>query len=264
MMELEQGDDDEKEEKRKLVDLWIKYLADWFPDLERKTYFVPPLHVNAKRLTGTSTESKAYSAVSDMSELAFQEEEISTSDIRYEHAQSLVVNRLHDFLTNSETEEVMVVLTKYEVSHYMDKSVTGDEMTKNQRKRRRLSNDRDLPSHYFPVPRESDEKGIQRGRFDILIIHKQYGFIVIQVKAIGDREMGESLNEAVMKRISKAKMKTEHLEKVLKHIISDVTVNIPISSVLALPHLDRRLLESALMKANDENAMTVSILYLIW
>ena len=170
------AEDRVKQQRQKLVERWVEQLPDWFPDLCTKTHFVPPIHVNKtkeKNLALSNTDPGSRHS-GDLTHVT----ETKQSDFRDDRAQ-LSVERVFWNLSGQRPEDVMVVLSKFSLDNYMNKTLLGacGEKRKGKKsKKAKVSNPK--VKDFFPTPTDAR---LQRGDFDILIVHKEYGFIIIEV-----------------------------------------------------------------------------------
>lgn len=250
---------DQKDKKKDLIDTWIRHLDNWFPHLNEKTYFVPPLHVNiialAPHQRGTDSKDITYDGKDNRG--VFEQNQTLTSDERDNRAQLSTIHSLWHLANNRQPPEKMVVLTRYGVGNYLDKTLTGESRSKKRKITRTAAN---VPSLLFPVPRESEDLSIRRGDFDILIIHHEFGFIIIEVKTLGDREGNPNFMTVLENKLSQAVKQLNRLERTLRYIVNDVKdVKIPVTKALALPHIDREKLSAALHNTSNVELQKVCL-----
>ncbi|KAK7105162.1 uncharacterized protein [Littorina saxatilis] len=107
----------------------------------------------------------------------------------------------------------------------------------------------------FNRPRDLDPN-LQRGRFDILIIHPQKGFMIFKVKATGDAfglspylQSLTGQHDVIRKKLKTALEQLNKEEEVLRYLISDLNAgNIPVTKGLMLPNLKKQTVRLALMQ----------------
>ncbi|XP_070183437.1 uncharacterized protein [Littorina saxatilis] len=162
---------------------------------------------------------------------------LQDSDVRDEETQQQVLRCL-----NKLTGEVMFVLSQFNFRSYLSNPEYADAVA-------------DLPR---PVGLKSQNK--HRGDFDILIIHREYGIIVAEIKSVGNNfstiQMPEDKqDEMVAKRIQQSIKQLYKADDVLNHLLSDVSTKLTIKKTVMLPNIDnvqltRVLLNSPELKTN--------------
>ena len=97
------------------------------------------------------------------------------------------------------------------------------------------------------LPRPSTmTPGHQDGEFDVLIIHKQYGLIVGEVKSVGaDPQKISDLGKAIQSRVGKAVKQLERSAGVLRHVVKDMDP-VNVTKILMLPNVTSDQLLQAL------------------
>lgn len=277
-----------KEQKLIIESQWKKLVLVWLPDLLCTTYFVPPAHFNKLKLTRVTLECKqnsvkhgeTYKSQRRTSEV-IQQDETQFSDLRDDRAQLTILDNLHKLAEGRQPKEVMVVFSNFSLDNYMNKTLTGGR----RKKRKRSDDPSQLPENIFPVPSKHLDPSLQRGDFDIFIIHKDAGFIVMEVKAFGDdaiendhnnvgEEVGaEGVNTTVSdddkkdfhktlkEKVMEALGQLDKLRKALEHIISDmVDVDVVQKRLLALPNVHRKCLQKVVEE--DEEVKQVSFTHI--
>nr|KAG5692431.1 hypothetical protein BaRGS_013020 [Batillaria attramentaria] len=102
----------------------------------------------------------------------------------------------------------------------------------------------------FPRPIDLKKENKHRGDFDMIIIHRKYGLIISEIKAIGD-SLGkldeQEKNDKILEKVQKALSQLDKAEQVLQHLVSDLRSPKPkISKVLMLPNISRQDLKQAI------------------
>ncbi|XP_005112279.1 uncharacterized protein LOC101862849 [Aplysia californica] len=90
-----------------------------------------------------------------------------------------------------------------------------------------------------------------RAEHDCLILHKEYGIIVVCIKAIGDTfsvwgATEEGKLDSTVRILAKAVKQLEREEAMIRHVTSDLDPNIACHKLIALPNLTRDLVKKAL------------------
>lgn len=90
----------------------------------------------------------------------------------------------------------------------------------------------------------------RRGDFDVLLIHRHYGFFVCEVKAFGAN--AEELNmsddvkhENIRKKLKQAVEQLDKAEAMLSHLVSDITSGVLVSKTIAFPNVTALQLQQA-------------------
>lgn len=80
----------------------------------------------------------------------------------------------------------------------------------------------------------------RQGDFNVLLIHKNYGFVICEVKAVSYNTVAEEQEKQVAGVTKKLKEAAEHLKKaeaMLKHLVSDIATGIRITTTIACPNI---------------------------
>nr|KAG5701949.1 hypothetical protein BaRGS_034531 [Batillaria attramentaria] len=95
------------------------------------------------------------------------------------------------------------------------------------------------------LPRPSDlPESYRRGDFDVIIIHRHYGLLIGEIKAIGLDDAFFQKVEAdreadIANRVLRAIKQLNKSETVVKHLISDVAPSVSVRKTLILPYITR-------------------------
>lgn len=95
---------------------------------------------------------------------------------------------------------------------------------------------------HLPIPSnlpEKYQKSWRQGDFDVLLIHRQYGFVVFEVKAVGINDETTELeqDEQVSKKLNEAAEQLIKAEAMLSHLVSDIDSGVRITKTIACPNL---------------------------
>lgn len=96
----------------------------------------------------------------------------------------------------------------------------------------------------LPRPINLRSKNIDRGDFDVLIIHRRHGILVGEIKAIGDRISPSDRD--VKKRVERAINQLQKADEVLRHLVSDLQTAPRVQTTLMLPNISRAQLQRVL------------------
>lgn len=154
--------------------------------------------------------------------------------IRDDRAQQHVLYCLRKW-ADIHLEEVMVVLSQLQYSDYLSKPSFAE-----------------LVKH---LPKPRDMKSC-RGDFDVLIIHKQFGIIVLEIKSIGinadelNLQDSDQVNE-IRKKVEKGIEQLTKAERVLSHLVNDMETEIFIRKSIILPYVTTSQLRQAVIRNED-------------
>lgn len=142
------------------------------------------------------------------------------SDVRDDLAQQLILNCLRALA--DQRQEVMMVVSHFQFAQFLSKY---NFATACQSFPRLV----DLPNQF------------RRGDVDVLIIHKQHGLIIGEVKNVGAnfKKLGmteEKENEVLAKKVHAAVRQLDKAETVLRHLVSDLP-DVCITKTLMLPSI---------------------------
>lgn len=90
----------------------------------------------------------------------------------------------------------------------------------------------------------------RQGDFDILLIHKDYGCIILKIKAVSETHE-EQQTERVAKVLKEATEQLEKEEVMLSHLLSDIASDVRITTTIACPNLTAQHIENVI-SANQE------------
>ncbi|XP_025113497.1 uncharacterized protein LOC112575719 [Pomacea canaliculata] len=95
----------------------------------------------------------------------------------------------------------------------------------------------------------------KQGDFDVLLIHRQYGLVVCEVKAFGDNIQSvnmsqQDIDENIRKKLTEAVSQLDKAEAMLSHLVSDIAPGLPVTKVIAFPNLTARQLQQAISGDN--------------
>lgn len=91
----------------------------------------------------------------------------------------------------------------------------------------------------------------KRGDFDVLLVHRQYGLVVCEVKSFGGNveELNmtqEEMDAQIQRKLKKASNQLKKAEAVLSYIVSDIASGLRITQVIALPNITSARVKRAL------------------
>ncbi|XP_025090196.1 uncharacterized protein LOC112561749 isoform X2 [Pomacea canaliculata] len=198
-------------------------VREMYPNILTSSYFVPSvfmhrthyssLHFAGQKVAIPETPRTTHPANAGFIFLA--------SDVRDDEAHQHILHCLHHLA--KERGEVMFVL-----SHLQYKDYLGEPC---------------YASAVAHLKRPIDLK--RRGDFDMLIIHRCFGLVVGEVKAVGVN-VDTDMDKAIVKRIGKAILQLGKAEAVLKHIVSDKSPAPAIRKVMMMPNVSKETLQRVL------------------
>ncbi|KAK7106665.1 hypothetical protein V1264_017893 [Littorina saxatilis] len=204
-----------------LVDI-VKQL---YPDALTRTVVVPPVHLNrvpynTDTVPGTDQEV----LVLPSSEQLQQQQ----GNIQADFAQQHVLHNLQQL--GDSGKEVMFVVSELNFKDYLNKPFYAKHTGK-------------LPKP-ATLPKELRHHGKQ-GDFDILVIHRQYGILIGEIKSVGKTEASRADTE-VVKVIAKAVKQLDKCEVHARHMVSDIAPGLTVRKTLFLPYVSQAQLQRIL------------------
>ncbi|XP_025101667.1 uncharacterized protein LOC112568554 [Pomacea canaliculata] len=231
--------------------LWRQWVEAEFPDLESRAYFLPPVYVNRVPMTRQSVagqdvlvlgsapgqagqSNKQAMASSAAQTLNPQPPRVQDSDVRDDAAVEWVIKRLQKI--SEENKEVLVGLSQLKFEQCLGEPRYSAVAAQ-------LPVADSLPSS-FP-------KSWKQGDFDVLLIHRHYGFVVCEVKAFGDniQELNipqQAIENNIRKKLKQAVSQLDKAEAMLSHLMSDIAPGLRITKTIAFPNLTARQLQQAI------------------
>ena len=272
---------------------WSRIISRCYPDLPSKTYYQPPVHFNR---VSYSDENFAETPVQILNPTE------QFSDVRGDEAKRRIHATLRDVLHDKGPAFVVFSLAydNYlnnagKQHHGPDQGTSGSaERGHSERSPRgaphtqtngqglgdsKLS-PRSLPKvttrpdppqatpisaplSMFPRPRDL-EPNLQRGEFDVLILNRRVGVVLIEVKAIGDvfgvlpdLQSVRGQYTAINKRIKQALNQLQKGERVIKYLLNDLGLSgVHVTKRIMLPNLEKQTVLVAVMQ--DDQLVQVS------
>ncbi|XP_025111733.1 uncharacterized protein LOC112574721 [Pomacea canaliculata] len=250
---------------------WLQWVEAAFPDLNSRAYFLPPVYFNRVPMTRQIVAGKDVQVLlpekggmdrfgqicgsSNQQELNYAglnsnhqvtrppvtsqastspNASVQDSDIRYDAAMRQVLFCLQNL--SEKTGEVFVGITRFHFGQYLTEpgfAVVAAQLP-------RASN---LPPH---LP-----KNWKQGEFDVLLIHRYYGFVVCNVMSFGDITnqlcmSQDDIDETIRRKLTDAMSQLDKAEAMLSHLVSDIAPGLRITKTIALPNLTARQLQQAI------------------
>lgn len=213
--------------------IWRRRVEDWYPDLDKQTYFLPPLFFNRQHHEVQPVAGRAVPVLQppEAGRPNGTAPPFLESDVRDDTCQRRV---LHCFQQLAERlKEVMFVISQLNYKHYLGEPCYS------------------AAAGLLPRPVDLKEVKKDRGDFDLLIVHRFYGLMVGEIKAVGDMFSSLSTSEQkqdiiVAKRVQRAIEQLRKSDDVLRHLVSDQPVPPKISETVMLPNISMSQLQRVL------------------
>ncbi|KAK7095181.1 hypothetical protein V1264_006626 [Littorina saxatilis] len=211
---------------------WRRQVEEWYPQLQQRTYFVPPVFMNRTgervvKIYGTEVLVKQR-PVDDVPQGAGPV--LFNSDVREDRSQQNVLKCLRK--VSEAGQEVMFVLSQLNFKDYLP-CYSAAAASK------------------LPTPKDFKADNKDQGDFDVLVLHRHLGILVGEIKALGDnfQELGLSQQQQEQEVVKKVKSALKQLDKaddVLSHLTQDLQLSPRIVKSLMLPNVPAALLRQAL------------------
>lgn len=203
-------------------DFWLEWVELTYPELETQAYFVPATHINRVPLTKIPD---ADVHVLDRNSTTVDSPNVQETDMAIDAAVGRVVFSLHK-MAETHKDEVFMAISQLSFGDYLGEPCYMSVAA--------------LFPHPYNLP-ETLPSNWRQGSFDLLIIHRHYGIIVCEIKALGDSEQTSSEAESDSSRIGdKLRRSVSQLDKaeaMLSYLVSDVAPGLSITKTIALPNL---------------------------
>ncbi|XP_025100505.1 uncharacterized protein LOC112567860 [Pomacea canaliculata] len=203
-------------------DFWLECVELTYPELETQAYFVPATHINRVPLTKIPD---ADVHVLDRKSTTVDSPNVQETDMAIDAAVGRVVFSLHK-MAETHKDEVFMAISQMNFGDYLGEPCYMSVAA--------------LLPHPLNLP-ESLPRNWRQGNFDLLIIHRHYGIIVCEIKALGDSEQTSSEAESDLPRIGdklrRSVLQLDKAEAMLSYLVSDVAPGLSITKTIALPNL---------------------------
>ncbi|XP_070201261.1 uncharacterized protein [Littorina saxatilis] len=245
---------------------WRQIVTSLYPDALTRTYCVPPVQFNrvpyfrgtapgtgepvlvlpncptGGALVHTAPPSRRHFIPSSQHSLWTQEslsqihlapERVQESDIRDDFAQNHVMLNLQEL--GDSRHEAMFILSQLQFGSYLNQPAYAAAAKQ--------------------LPRPKDLAQDRQGDFDFLLIHRQHGILIGELKSVG-KTKGAS-NETVppadpdlAQKVKQAVNQLDKSERMVRHLVSDIGPCMTVKKTLFLPYISSAQLERVL--DNDE------------
>ncbi|PVD21812.1 hypothetical protein C0Q70_17614 [Pomacea canaliculata] len=226
-----------KQEATQKVITFLKESSEkMYQDMETSFFFVPSLYIN----------KNAYRIEEFAGEQIFITQPSNEDDIKHDKAMQDILQNLYH-VADSE-KEAMFVISQFDYNSYL--TTLKDTIS----------------GHQLPMPAKLRQQDQNYGDFDLLIVHRQYGLVVVVVKTCsvgsGDGQDDTKLVDEVKKGVNQL-LDAEHM---LQHLLSDQQWNLAVHKTLMLPNVSEEVLRDELEKHSleglvDRNLFETTILH---
>ncbi|KAL8614991.1 hypothetical protein ACOMHN_051852 [Nucella lapillus] len=242
--------------REEVEEQWCQYVRHWFPDLQTHTHFVPPVYMYRTRHMPHQVEGQEV----HLKKAPVSEQKKGTgkvllkSDVKEDLSQEHVLHNLREL--SQAQGEVMFVLCQLQFQDYLDNPIPtnpscGAAAVPSSSSSSSSSSSLSAKS-FFPTPGDLKQQNKNRGDFDVFIIHRTYGFLVGEIKAVD-----ESVEDSILnKRVKKAASQLAKCQDVLRHVTSDMTHSPRVQMTMIFPHISVQRLQQ-LISANPKTAETL-------
>ncbi|XP_070201271.1 uncharacterized protein [Littorina saxatilis] len=240
------------------ADHWRQIVTSFYPDALTRTYCVPPVQFNRVPYvkdtvpgTGepvlvlhlpsggvpkhTAPPSRRHFIPPSQHSMWTQEsqsqihlapERVQESDIRDDFAQNHVMLNLQEL--GDSRHEAMFILSQLQFGSYLNEPAYAAAA-------KQLPRPRDLPQD-------------RQGDFDFLLIHRQHGILIGELKSVG--KTNPPADPFLAQKVKQAVKQLDKSERVVRHLVSDIGPGMTVKKTLFLPYISSAQLERVL--DNDE------------
>lgn len=227
-----------------------QFILREFPELHSSCYLVPPAQFNkVTSLRVTERSSPGHDVL----------EQILTpdSDLRSNRT-TLSVRRCLDHIIRHSDSAPMMVLFDYSFENYLCKlHAKGSKSLQeghHQAPHRSIPLQQKCSSTVVPAP-SNFKSHPRKGDFDVLIISRRFGFVVMEIKSLGDKMeasgapiFGQDIDSLRKAIVNKALPQLVKAKSVLQEKFEDLRKTIAVTQCFVFPNTPRRLLKCLLVK----------------
>ncbi|XP_025111907.1 uncharacterized protein LOC112574809 [Pomacea canaliculata] len=233
-------------------EFWLKWVEAAFPDFASRAYFLPPVYFNRVPMYRQTIAAQDILVLQKPSGQAGQSYQVAVnpppavqgsiaqptsvqdSDVRDDAAMQRIFLCLQEM--SQQNREVFVAMSQLQFGEYLGEPCYSAAAAQ-------------VPLATSPPP--SLPKNWDKGDFDVLLIHRKYGFVVCEVKAVGDNvgELGlsqQDMENNIRKKLKQAIVQLDKAEAMLSHLVSDIASGLRITKTIAVPNLTTRQVEQAI------------------
>ncbi|KAK7098194.1 uncharacterized protein [Littorina saxatilis] len=237
------------------ADDWRQIVTSLYPDALTRTYCVPPVQFNRVPYvrdtvpgtglsvhvlqprpsarpfhTALSTKPEGWTVPQHM----WAEEPgphlppvgVQESDLRDDFAQNHVMLNLQEL--GDSRHEAMFILSQLQFGSYLNEPAYAAAAKQ--------------------LPRPKDLPRDRQGDFDFLLIHRQHGILVGELKSVGKNSnaANETDDDVIAEKVEKAVKQLDKSERVVRHLVSDMGPGMTVKKTLFLPYVSSAQLERVL------------------
>ncbi|XP_070175846.1 uncharacterized protein [Littorina saxatilis] len=207
--------------------LWRQRVQEWYPHLYERTHFLPPVHFH-RTLHKEVTLASGHPVLVTQPPSACKPPDDGTflliDDVRSNQSLQQVLNCLGQLSKG----EVMFVMSELKFGDYLNKKAYA------------------AAAASLPRPQDLESVDKHEGDFDVLVIHRHYGILAGEIKAIGDTG-GKFTQRSLKKKVDKAITQLNKAKEVLQLVVSDLQPPRPrVQTTLMLPNIARARLQRLL------------------
>lgn len=234
--------------------MWLNWIEKAFPELETRAYFVPPVYI-----TRVPTIKNTF-AVQDVFVLLQETEQgcsetqnfktpsVQESDMLDDEAFQRLVLSLKTF--SKVHQEVFMCLIQLPFGSYLGLPTFA------------------TAAAHLPVSCNLPEKwhkSWKQGDFDVLLIHKQYGFVICEVKAMAynTHSSKEERRKQMAKTLKEAKTQLDKAEAMLSHLVSDIAPDVRITKTIVCPNLTSYDIQQIMCENQQLQQVSNSVPYMV-
>ncbi|XP_025112855.1 uncharacterized protein LOC112575309 [Pomacea canaliculata] len=227
-------------------EFWVRWVEASFPELDSRAYFLPPVYLNRVPMTRELIAGQDVlllqsepGQVGQTNQQGAQDPthprpSFQNSDLRDDAVCQRVFFCLETM--SKQHNEVLVAISQLSFGQYLGEPHFAAAAVC-------LPLPANLPS---ALPRHW-----KRGDFDVLLIHRQYGLVVCEVKAFGDNTQTlsmsqQEINKNIGKKLKQAVSQLDKAEAMLSHLVSDIAPGLRITKTIAFPNLTAHQLQQAI------------------
>ncbi|XP_025113320.1 uncharacterized protein LOC112575585 [Pomacea canaliculata] len=233
-------------------EFWLKWVEAAFPDFASRAYFLPPVYFNRVPMTRQTIAGQDVLVLQKPSGQASQSCKVAVnpspgvpssipqptsvqdSDVRDDAAMQHILLCLQEM--SQQNSEVFVAMSQLQFGEYLGEPCYSAAAAQ-------------VPSATSLPP--SLPKNWDKGDFDVLLIHRKYGLVVCEVKAVGDNvgELGlsqQDMQNNIRKKVKQAIVQLDKAEAMLSHLVSDIASGLRITKTIAFPNLTARQVKKAI------------------
>lgn len=212
---------------------WLQWVQEAFPDLDTCAYFVPSVFFKRVSTTNELIAGQNVSVIVEPFGQAGTQvsgsppctgKVVQDCQVREDASVERVLFCLQEMARK--TKEVFVGLSNFQFCDYLGEPHYAA-----------------AAAHLPTWPK--------RGDFDVLLIHRSYGLVVCEVKAVGDNfkqlDLSQEEKDSIIRvKLTKAVSQLDRAEDMLSHVVSDIAPGLRIAKTIAVPNLTRLQVENAL------------------